>query len=209
VTNYVYDAANRLTSVNGQSYTYDDNGNLLSDGAKTYGYDSANRLTSVLDNGVITQYAYTGDGDRVSQTVGGVATSYIFDPVGLTQVLAETTAGQSKFYVPGLAQYEAGGWQYFGPDRLGSVRTLLNPAGELLLARNYDPFGNVLVQGGVGSSGFGYAGEQTDSRGLVYLRARYYQPAVGRFLTPDSVVPNPVGSAGWNGYAYVANNPKI
>jgi RHS repeat-associated protein len=109
--------------------------------------------------------------------------------------------------VPGLAQYEVGGWQYFGQDRLGSVRTLLNPAGELLLARNYDPFGNVLVQGGVGSSGFGYAGEQVDSTGLVYLRARYYHPVVGRFLTPDSIVPNPVGSQGWNGYAYTENNP--
>jgi YD repeat-containing protein len=128
-------------------------------------------LTSVLDNGVITQYAYNGDGDRVSQTVGGVATSYVFDPVGLAQVLAETTAGQSKFYVPGLAQYEAGGWAYFGQDRLGSVRTLLNPAGELLLARNYDPFGNVLVQGSVGSSGFGYTGEQIDATGLPKVSA--------------------------------------
>jgi RHS repeat-associated protein len=169
----------------------------------------ANRLTSVLDNGVITQYAYTGDGDRVSQTVGGVATSYVFDPVGLTQVLAETTNGVSTFYVPGLAQYNVGGWQYFGQNRLGSVRTLINPTGELLLARNYDPFGNVLAQGGVGSSGFGYTGEQTDSTGLVYLRARYYQPAVGRFLTPDSTVSNPFGSQDWNRYDYVGNNPVV
>jgi RHS repeat-associated protein len=156
---------------------------------------------------VITQYAYNGDGDRVSQTVGGVATSYVFDPVGLTQVLAETTAGQSKFYVPGLAQYSATGWEYFGQDRLGSVRTLLNPAGKLLLARNYDPFGNVLVQGGVGSSGFGYTGEPVDSTGLVYLRARYYSPVVGRFLTPDSVIPDPLSSQAWNQYSYVENNP--
>jgi RHS repeat-associated protein len=196
-----------LTSVNGQSYTYDDNGNLLSDGARTYSYDSANRLTSVLDNGVITQYEYNGDGDRTAQTIGGVRTDYVFDPVGLAQVLAETTNGQSKFYVSGLAQYEAGGWQYFGPDRLGSVRTLLNPAGELLLARNYDPFGNVLVQGGVGSSGFGYTGEQVDATGLVYLRARYYSPVVGRFLTADNLIPDPIRSQSWNQYNYVENNP--
>jgi RHS repeat-associated protein len=168
---------------------------------------TANRLTSVLDNGVITQYAYTGDGDRVSQTVGGVATSYVFDPVGLTQVLAETTAGQSKFYVPGLAQYGVTGWEYFAGDRLGSVRTLINPTGELTLARNYDPFGNVLVQGGVGSSGFGYTGEQTDASGLVYLRARYYAPTIGRFITPDPVISDPRRSIGWNSYAYVGNNP--
>jgi len=49
VTNtYVYDIANRLTSVNGQAYTWDNNGNLLNDGTSTYGYDGANRLTSVV-----------------------------------------------------------------------------------------------------------------------------------------------------------------
>ncbi len=47
VVNYVYDDANRLASVNGVNYTFDDNGNLLSDGANTYVYDSANRLVSV------------------------------------------------------------------------------------------------------------------------------------------------------------------
>jgi RHS repeat-associated protein len=127
--------------------------------------------------------------------------------VGLAQVLAETTNGQSTFYVPGLAQYSATGWEYFGQDRLGSVRTLLNPAGELTLARNYDPFGNGLAQGGVGSSGFGYTGEQTDASGLVYLRARYYNPVVGRFLTPDTIIPSPTASQAWNRYLYTENNP--
>jgi len=61
VVAYQYDNANRLTSAGGVTYTFDDNGNLLSDGVNTYTYDSDNRLTSV--NGT-TSYAYNGLGDR-------------------------------------------------------------------------------------------------------------------------------------------------
>jgi RHS repeat-associated protein len=60
---------------------------------------------------------------------------------------------------------------------------------------------------GPGQSGFGYTGEQMDPTGLVFLRARYYDPSVGRFLTPDTIVPDPLRSMGWNQYAYGYNNP--
>lgn len=204
-TNYVYNAVNRLTSVNGQSYSYDDNGNLTGDGLHTYAYDSANRLTSVSGGGASAQFAYNGDGDIVSQTVNGVTTNYALDPAGLAQVLMATTSGQSRFYVPGLAQYD-NSWQYFVPDRLGSVRQLVNPGGQVVLGQSFDPFGNVIEQGRVVPSVFGYAGEQTDPTGLVFLRARYYSPEVGRFLTPDTLVPDPLRSQPWNRYAYVENN---
>jgi hypothetical protein len=68
----------------------------------------------------------------------------------------ETTSGQSKHYLPGLAQYDAAnGWQYVTSDRLGSVRLLVKPNGELALSQSFDPFGNVLERTGAGSSGFG------------------------------------------------------
>jgi YD repeat-containing protein len=57
VVNYQYDAANRLTSVNGQAYTWDDNGNLLNDGLRSYTYDHANRLTQVVSGTLTTQFA--------------------------------------------------------------------------------------------------------------------------------------------------------
>lgn len=59
-TNYVYDAANRLTSVDSVAYTWDANGNLLSDGARTYTYDAANRLTALVTGGITTTYTYNG-----------------------------------------------------------------------------------------------------------------------------------------------------
>jgi YD repeat-containing protein len=99
-TVYTYDAANRLTQVDGQAYTWDNNGNLLSDGPRTFTYDSENRLASVVEGGTTTSFSYNGDGDRYAQTIGGVTTDYVLDPVGLAQVLVETTTGQDMIYLP-------------------------------------------------------------------------------------------------------------
>jgi YD repeat-containing protein len=76
-TTYTYDNANRIATVNGVAYTWDNNGNLLNDGTSTYTYGYANRLTSVTTGGTTYTYAYNGLGDRVSQTVGGVTTGYM------------------------------------------------------------------------------------------------------------------------------------
>jgi RHS repeat-associated protein len=180
---------------------------LLNDGQRNYGYDTANRLTSVTEGAVTTQFEYNGDGDRYAQTVNGVTTDYVLDLVGLAQVLVETIGGQTAFYVPGLAQYSGDNWQYFASDRLGSTRQLVDAAGGLVQSQTFDPFGNVLVQGGVGSSGFGYTGEEVDSTGLVYLRARYYNPATGRFQSKDPWPGNPLRSQSQNGFSYVEGNP--
>jgi RHS repeat-associated protein len=206
-TGYTYDDANRLTAVNGQTYSWDDNGNLLSDGARTYAYGTSNRLTSVISGAVTTQFEYNGDGDRIAQVIGGSRTDYRLDPVGLSEVLVETTGGQSNYYLSGLAQYSSSGAEYFAHDRLGSIRHLVAPDGGLNLTQSFDPFGNLLAQEGTSRSIFGYAGEQTDPTGLIFLRARYYDPAVGRFLSADTIIPDPLRSVGWNRYAYVENNP--
>ncbi len=108
VTSYTYDIANRLTSVNGQPYTWDDNGNLLNDGAQTYTYDQANRLKTAVQGATTYTFGYNGVGDRLSQTVGITTTRYVLDPAaGLTQVLADGT----NIYIYGngrLAQYQSG-----------------------------------------------------------------------------------------------------
>jgi hypothetical protein len=69
VVNYQYDDANRLTSVNGQAYTWDNNGNLLSDGVRTYTYTHANRLTQVVSGTLTTEFTYpsTSSGQATAQ----------------------------------------------------------------------------------------------------------------------------------------------
>jgi YD repeat-containing protein len=101
-TAYVYDNANRLTSVGGVTYSRDNNGNLLSDRGSTYTFDHAHRLKSVTQGSKTYTYAYNGLGNRVSQAVnGGTPTRYVLDQAaGLVQVLSSgaiyTCIGETK-----------------------------------------------------------------------------------------------------------------
>lgn len=71
-------------------------------------------------------------------------------------------------------------------DALGSVRQLADSQATLTLSKSYEPYGGVLSSAGTGSSTYAFTGEQYDSvTGLVYLRARYYAPGVGRFMNID------------------------
>ncbi|MEJ2559558.1 MAG: RHS repeat-associated core domain-containing protein [Anaerolineae bacterium] len=194
-------------------YTWDANGNLLSDGVRTFTYDAANRLTSVTSGTLTTTFEYDGLGNRVAQTVDGVTTEYVLDVAGgLPEVIVATTGGASTRYVQVqgqiLAQYESGAWVYILPDHLGSVRQVLNSAGQVDLAQSYDPFGVLLEAAGSGASEFGYAGEQHEAdTGLVFLRARYYDPASSRFISNDVFPGHPTSPQSLNGWSYAGNNP--
>ena len=87
---------------------------------------------------------------------------------------------------------------------------MVDPQGKVTLAQSYTPFGNVLEQVGAGQSGFGYTGEQQDPlTQLIYLRARYYDPMTGRFLTKDPFPGLSTIPASLHPYAYAANNPLL
>jgi len=199
-TTYTYDNANRLQTANGVTYTFDDNGNLLSDGVNTYAYDSANRLTSV--NGT-DFYTYNGLGDRLTQN----GTQYTLDlNTGLTQVLNDGT----NDYIYGLgriAQTNVSTTDYFLGDALGSVRQLTDPSGQLTYASGYDPYGNLAYSGGTSQTSYGFTGENTDPNGLVYLRARYYNPLDGRFMSRDMWEGSSNQPHSLNRWNYTLSNP--
>jgi YD repeat-containing protein len=120
---YVYDVANRLSSVDTVSYTFDDNGNLLDDGVSTYTYDEANRLSAVSGPSSAT-YAYNGLGDRYQQTVDSETTTYVLDlNTGLTQVLDD--GDNAYLYGLGRVAEIGSSTEYFMGDGLGSVRQLV------------------------------------------------------------------------------------
>jgi RHS repeat-associated protein len=206
-TTYIYDAANRLTSVNGVTYTYDNNGNLLNDGVNTYTYDSANRLKTVSNQSIVSSYQYNGLGDRLQQTVNGDTVTYTLDlPAGLTQVLSDGT----NTYVYGLGRIAQVNTttEYFLGDALGSVRQLTDSNGAVTLAKSYRPYGETLSSAGIGSSPFAFTGEQVDNYiKLIFLRSRYYSPLTGTFISRDSwegVASSPMS---YNRWLYGYGNP--
>jgi RHS repeat-associated protein len=205
---YTYDIANRLTSVDGVTYTWDDNGSLLSDGASTYTYDHANRLREVQQGDANYTFFYDGLGNRVQQIApDGTPYDYTLDlAAGLTQVLDDTVStylyGRAR-----IGEEQPDGWQYHLGDALGSVRELAASTGTVGLAQSFEPFGRVMAQFGSASTGFGFTGEQLDGTGLVYLRARYYASYLNQWIQPDQIVPDPYIPGDWNRYAYVRNNP--
>ncbi len=116
--------------MNGVNYTWDDNGNLLSDGTNTYAYDQANRLRTIVQGANTYTFAYNGLGDRLSQTANSATTQYVNDPstalragsaAGLTQVLSDGT--DTYLYGVGRIAQQETNMQYFGVDGLGSVDT--------------------------------------------------------------------------------------
>jgi RHS repeat-associated protein len=211
-----------IATVNRLDYFYEDgvptdlgwdaNGNLRAQGTNVYTWDAANRLVAAEVDGVVSAYEYDGLGNRVAQTVGGVTTEYMLDVAdGLPEVIVATTGGASTRYVQVqgqvLAQQDSGAWTYILPDHLGSVRQLVGSDSQVDLARSFDPFGVPFETSGSGESDFGYTGEWWNSyMELVFLRARYYDPVVGRFLAKDPWLGDILRPLTLNGWSYLENN---
>ncbi|KAA3646532.1 MAG: hypothetical protein DWQ07_10000 [Chloroflexi bacterium] len=214
VSTYSYDIANRLTDLNGQAYTWDANGNLLYDGENEYEYDPANRLFAVSGENASYDYEYNGLGDRLTQYISSNTTfeemTYTLDlNASLTQVLSD---GETSYlYGRGrIGEYHLDdeAWMYHHTDALGSVRQLGDASQEIIFSQSYDPYGNLLNTVTAGpESNYGYTGEWTDDTGMSNLRARYYAPGMGRFMSRDvwnGVVNRPLSLNRWN---YVEGNP--
>jgi RHS repeat-associated protein len=171
------------------------------------------RLTLVTSGTLTTTFEYDGLGNRMAQTVDGVETRYALDVAGgLPEVIVATVGGASTRYVQVqgqiLAEYEAGAWGYVLPDALGSVRQVVDAAGQVSLAQSYDPFGVPFETFGSGKSDFGYTGEWYESyTQLLYLRARWYIPGTGTFLSKDLADGNEQQPITLHQYGYARNNP--
>lgn len=158
VDTYTYDIANRLERVNGQSYTWDNNGNLTNDGTHKYGYDRANRLKTVTDPADVplATYTYNGLGDRLTEN----DTQFVLDlNAGLTQVLQDG----AYTYLYGserLIQQSQTSTGYFLGDALDSVRQLVDENGSVTLTKSYEPYGGLASSSGLSATtAYGYTGE--------------------------------------------------
>jgi RHS repeat-associated protein len=223
VITYTYDAADRLVLAGGLSFTYDANGNVIGVGTGTrgpsssYGYDAANRLVTAGGGGIVaTAFEYDGDGNRVAQQVGVGTYSYLNDvATGFTTVLHETGPDGQIFYTRGheLVSAEGPGFTYFYQyDAQATVVGLTDASGHLVQRYRYDVWGQRELSAPgplVGSlNKFGYAGEALDpGTGLYYLRARYYSPPLGRFISIKPLPGLDLVPATSNPFVYARNNP--
>jgi RHS repeat-associated protein len=221
---YNYDANDRLLSEakSGvvKTYTYDQNGNLLTSQSSTnltnYKWNSENQLTSIDINQAggskHIDYQYDINGIRVAQNVDGQETKYLIDEVRKYAMVAEEYNSSSrKSYVYGdklVSQEQLGNTSYYSYDNQSGIRQLMNSQGNLTDSYSYSAYGELIQSIGTTSNSYLYRGEQFDQNtNLQYLRARYYDPTVGRFSTVDPLegsLSNPVER---HRYMYGNDNP--
>jgi RHS repeat-associated protein len=162
--------------------------------------------------------AYDGDGNRVSETVGGVTTKYLVADQNLTgyaQVLDELKNGAvSRTYSYGLSLISqrltanGQGLSFYGFDGHGSVRFLTSATGAVTDTYDYDAFGNLISQTGTTPNNYLFASEQFDpALGVYYNRARYYDQRQGRFWTMDTYEGDPESPGSLHKYLYASANP--
>ncbi len=211
---FTYDFNDRLNTE-----TYDPNGNTLTTGGKTFTYDFANRLKSMTAGSVSVTIQYDGDGNRVAKTVNGVTIRYLVDdlnPTGYAQVVEEVTGTTAqRTYTYGLQrisqnQQISNAWtpSFYGYDGGGTVRLLTDSAGTVTDTYDYDAWGNTVNTTGSTPNVYLYRGEQFDQDlGLYYLRARYFNPLAGRFLTRDPDAGRIEAPATLHKYLYAGGNP--
>jgi len=202
-----YDAANELTvfaSGATQSLTYDQNGNLTSDGTNTYTWDARNRLVAI-SGAATASFSYDALGRRTSKTVNGITTQFLYDGNDIVQ---ESGSSGTATYLRSLNIDEpfvrqSSSNEFYHTDALGSVLALTGQTGALQTTYSYEAFGKTTVTG-MSANSFQYTGRENDGTGLNFYRGRYYSPSLQRFISEDPIGPQ---SFEMNAYLYVQNNP--
>ncbi|MBA3534133.1 MAG: RHS repeat-associated core domain-containing protein, partial [Ardenticatenales bacterium] len=207
-----YDANDRVAGED-----YDTNGNLVNSDSTSRRYDFENRLKEF--NGGTVRFVYDGDGNLAAMTVLGETTTYLVDdlnPTGYTQVVEELTNGVvQRVFTYGdelisQRQQLAGTWttSFYGYDGHGSVRMLTTESGRATDQYTYDAFGNLISSSGNTPNAHLYAGERYEANsGSYFLRARYYNPISGRFLSMDPYPGDFSNPLTLHKYLYVHGDP--
>lgn len=152
---------------------------------------------------------YDGDGVRVGQQVGtDPATAFVNDVATPLPIVLDDGTRTYVWGPTGIAwAVEGTDLEVYHADRLGSVRAITDAGGAVTATFRTDEFGLSTASTGSSDQPFGFTGEPETGSGLIHLRARTYDPALGRFLSRDTWPGSPVVSQTQNRYSYVGNNP--
>jgi RHS repeat-associated protein len=222
---YAYDDIGNITSMGGNSYTYgtkphavtqvgtttysyDSNGNMTARGNQTIAWDVENRPTSVTQGeSTLGTFVYDGDGKRVKKTEGGEDILYInrYYEKNLT------TSTVTLYYHLGdrlVALKKGSDLRYVSRDQLTGTALTTDTSGNSVGTIKYYPYGSTWSSTGTIDTEKKFTGQRLDSgTGLYYYGARFYDPEVGRFISPDTFMLSPSNPQGLNRYAYAFNNP--
>ena len=154
-------------------------------------YNALNQLTQTLTKNYKVSFTYAAEGLRTSKTVNGEKTVFVWDGDQLVMELSDSGKVQKRYIRGNDLVYADKGEntekQYYVTDPHGNVVRLTDENGKVIKIYEYDSFGNEVKPDGKDDNPFRYCGEYYDKEiEEIYLRARYYQPAVGRFLTRDT-----------------------
>jgi RHS repeat-associated protein len=204
------DAANRITQFGSATFTFDAQGQTTSrsdsSGTTAFQWDARGRLTQVTKPGNPTvSYSYDALGRRSARSALGVTDSYLYD--GSDIALDKGSDGSAVDYINGpnidekLRQSSTAGLMYLLQDHLGSTIATTDAGGNVAERFAYEPYGGTAAGQ---LTRFKFTGREADAvTKLIYFRARYYDPDVGRFISEDPLA----FKAGFNFYEYVGDEP--
>jgi RHS repeat-associated protein len=212
-----FNAADQLTEGGGVTYTYNEVGQRTkatptSGPATSYSYDQAGNLTSVArpEAGetakIEDSYTYNGNDLRASETINGTTSYLSWQQTGALPLLL-SEGSNSYIYGPDGTPIEQINSEehatYLHHDQAGSTRLLTNEKGETVGSYSYTPYGAIEKHEGTATTALGYDGQYTSpDTGLIYMRARVYDPATAQFLSVDPLV-----AESRMPYAYAGDNP--
>ncbi|KQC11411.1 MAG: hypothetical protein APR62_01650 [Smithella sp. SDB] len=214
------DKKNRLTTAGSTTFTYDDEGQIAADSGNNYAFDYEHRLKAITGTNA-AQFYYDGSGNRLKAVRSSGETRYIYDAAG--RLLAEANASNviTRYYIYGsglLAMVTPAGQTYcYHFNGVGSTIAMTDSSQNIVNQYSYDAFGNIPnpnQQENILNNDsrllnqpfkyVGQAGVMTEPNGFYYMKARYYDPAVGRFISED---PSGFGGGDVNLSSYTGNNP--
>jgi len=221
---YAYDLNHNRTAKDGVGYTNNLADQLLTAGTAHLSYNGAGQATDVANwdltyncsdqitgiqaPGKNIAYRYDAGGQRVSKSVNGVASHYLWDGGDIRKEYNADGSVKAEYFLgAGREGIKSGGqWYYYLSDIQGSTLMLTDAHGNPAATYDYSDYGETIQTSGSTTlyNPFLYTGQEYDAEtGLYHLRARHYSPGKGRFFARD-----PIGYAGGsNMYAYCAGDP--